>query len=348
MLWALIMAGGQGTRLWPLSSKTLPKPFLKLIPGRDTLFSETLKRLSPAIPASRIFVIGNENHLPLLRQLAPRVPRKQIIGEPVSKNTAATVALAASLILKEDPQALLLILPADHWIGNRREFQRAVRTAARFSDRREQFSIFGVPPAFPSPSYGYMRMGKKLAPSIYEVTKFIEKPSAPKAQRLIKSGQYLWHAGIFLASAANLFASVARYSPKLAGLIFRLKIKNGKILNPKLFKTLPSVSFDYAVLEKITNAVLIRCTFDWCDIGSWNSMAQIWQADGEHNHVFGRCMPIDAGRNIVYSGKKWVCLQGVHDLVVVNTPDVLFVGRRNAGESMREVAEQAGKAEQKR
>jgi len=331
------MAGGWGTRLWPLSNRALPKPLLKLIPGRGTLLTETLKRLSPLIPSSRILIIGNEEHLSALKKSAPRIPQNQIIGEPAARNTAATVALGASLILKRDPQALILISPADHWFGGKRSFQKAVKQAAQYSDRHEQFSIFGIKPKFPSSSYGYMLMGRKRASSVYDLKKFIEKPRPQRARQFVRSGKYLWHAGVFLASGANILASVARYAPQLAHGLSKVKIKNGKFLNPKAFRALPNVSFDYAVLEKMKNAILIRCNFDWCDVGTWSAMEQVWPRDHSGNSVFAKCVSLDSAGNIVYSKDKLVCLQGIQDLVVIDTPGALFVGRKDAGESMREV-----------
>lgn len=342
MLWAVVMAGGRGTRLWPLSNRTLPKPLLKLIPGRGTLLNETLSRLSPLIPPPRIFMIGSEEHLSALKKSAPRIPSSQIIGEPVSRNTGPTVALGASLILKRDPEALILIVPADHWISDASAFQQAVKKAAKFSDEHEQFTIFAVKPKFASGSYGYLLTGKKRTSSIYDLKEFIEKPPVGRARKFVKSGKYLWHAGIFLASGANILASVARYAPRLARGLSKVKIKNGTFLNPEKFAALPNISFDYAVLEKIHNGTLIKCRFDWCDVGTWNAMEQVWPKDAAKNSIFAKCISIDSKGNVVYSKEKPVVLQGVNDLVVIDTPEALLVGRKDSGEAMREVAEKVG------
>lgn len=343
MLWALIMAGGWGTRLWPLSNHSHPKPLLKLIPGCDTLLNETLKRLLPIIPSSRTYIFGNAEQLNALKKSAKQIPQNQIIGEPVSRNTGPTVALGASLILKRDPQAMILILPADHWMSDKSAFQKAIRIAARYSDESEQFSIFGIKPKFPSSSYGYILMGKKCAPSVYDARTFIEKPPVRRAKKFVRSGKYLWHAGVFMASGANILASVARYAPQLARRLSKVKIKNGKFINPKAFHQLPNISFDYAVLEKIRNAALIKCDFDWCDVGTWKAMERVWPQDSAKNSAFSSCVSIDATGNIVYSKNKLVCLQSVHDLVVVDTPGALFVGRKDAGEAMRKVVQAVSK-----
>ena len=337
MLWALVMAGGWGTRLWPLSNRNCPKPLLKLIPGRDTLLGETIKRLSPLIPPSRIFIIGNAEQLKGLRKSASRVPRSQIIGEPVSRNTAATVALGASMILKRDPQALMLTLPADHWVSNRGGFQKTIREAAHYSDEHEQFCVFGAKPNFPSAAYGYILMGKKRAPSIYELKQFIEKPPLELAKKFVRSGKYLWHAGIFLASAANILASVVRLAPELARGVSKIKTKTGKLINPRAFYALPNISFDYAVLEKIHNATVIKTGFDWCDVGTWGAMERVWPQDKAGNSIFAKCTSLDSSGNVVYSEDKLVFLQGIKDLVIIDSPDTLFIGRKDAGEKMRDV-----------
>lgn len=343
MLWALVMAGGWGTRLWPLSNRNCPKPLLKLIPGRDTLLNETIKRLSPLIPPSRIFIIGNAEQLKGLRKSGSRVPWSQIIGEPVARNTAATVALGASMILKRDPQALMLTLPADHWVSNKSGFQKTIRDAARYSDEHEQFCVFGAKPNFPSAAYGYILTGKKLAPSINELKQFVEKPPLGVAKKFVRSGKYLWHAGIFLASAANILASIVRLAPELAHGLSKIKIKNGTVTNPRAFRKLPNISFDYAVLEKIHNATVIKTGFDWCDVGTWGAMEGVWPQDKFKNSLFAKCASLDSSGNVVYSEKKLVFLQGIKDLVIIDSPDALFIGRKDAGEKMRQVVEMISK-----
>ena len=337
MLWALVMAGGMGTRLWPLSRRKLPKPFLKLIPGRATLLEETVRRLSPTIKPERIFVIGNEDHLGSLRKFSPGVPKNQVMGEPVSRNTAATVALGASLILKRDSQALILILPADHWISDKKKFQKAVRSAATVSSKTKLFSIFGVPPTFPSTSYGYIRFGKKISGSVFELKQFIEKPSLSRAKTFLRSARFFWHAGIFLAPAQTILDSVLTCSPFLSFQVAKLKTQNGKIVPPKVFQTLPSISFDYAVLERLKKAHLVKGSFDWCDVGTWKSFEQLWPQDEFGNSVVGSCLALNSYGNVVYSKGKLLCLQGVKDLVAIETPDALLISRKDSAEEMRKV-----------
>lgn len=337
MLWALVMAGGRGTRLWPLSRRARPKPLLKLVPGQATLLEETIRRIRPHVPAHRIWVIGNHEHLSGLRRCASQIPRSQIIGEPVSRNTAATVGLAASFISKRDPHALLLTLPADHWIASHKGFQKAVETAARISKRTGSFSIFGVPPRFPSPSYGYLRAGRNISRSVYELRQFVEKPSAKRARSFLRRGRFFWHAGIFLAPAKAILSSLKRFAPSISDRLMRIRVRHGEVIPPKEFRALPNVSFDYAVLEKLEKAYLIACDFDWCDVGTWKAFETLWPKDRFQNAVVGSCFALNSRRNIIYSKNKMVCLQGVKDLVVIDTLDALLVGAKDSAEEMRNV-----------
>ena len=339
MLWALVMAGGWGTRLWPLSRREAPKPLLKLIPGRATLLEETLKRLPPQIPASRIWIIGNQEHLRGLRRCAPQIPRAQIIGEPVSRNTAATVALGASLISKRDPDAVILILPADHWIPGKNKFHKSVQQAARISGRTGAFSVFGVTPRFPSSSYGYIRSGRKISGSVYELKGFVEKPSVARARGFLRSGRFFWHAGIFLAPAKTILNSIQKCAPAFSRKLLRMRIQNGRVVPSEAFRSLPSISFDYAVLEKLKKAYAIRCDFDFCDVGTWKTFDGLWPRDKFGNSVVGTHSAVNASGNIVYSKDKMICLQGVDDLVVIDTPDAILVSRKDSpAEEMRKVA----------
>ncbi len=335
MLWALVMAGGLGNRLWPLSNPKIPKPFLKLIPGKKSLFEETITRLSPLVPKDRVWVIGNQKHLNLIRAFARGVRVNQMIGEPVPRNTAPAVAFCASQIARMDPDAYLLVLPADHWIYPTGKFQKAVREAFRYSKKSRSFSIFGVRPTFPSTSYGYLRSGKKISGSVYQLKQFVEKPAPGRARSFLRTGKYDWHAGIFLAPVRTIIESLERFHPVLMRRVRDLQIRNNRIGPSRIFQSLPNLSFDYAVLEKLKRAFLIHCDFDWCDVGTWSALERLWPKDHGHNAVTGEVFSLSARNNIAYTKDKPVFLFGINDLVVINASEALFVTKRGDAEGMR-------------
>jgi mannose-1-phosphate guanylyltransferase len=337
MLWALVMAGGRGTRLWPLTDERTPKPLLELLPGKKSLLKETLKRINAIIPPSRVLIVANQEHLSQIRRHAGRVPKQQIIGEPCSRNTAPTIGFAASLIFKRDPAATLLVLPADHWIEPEDKFHQAVKEAAKLSIKSSQFVIFGARPTHPSASYGYLAPGKKVNRLCYQLKGFVEKPDRARAQKLLKAG-CLWHAGIFLAPVRTILDSLEKKSPAISKYLGKLTVKAGKILPEKVFRAFPDISIDYAVLEKLKNAFLVKGEFEWCDVGTWKSFEDFWTKDKAGNAVLGSCFPFEAGSNVVYSKNKPVCLVGVKDLVVINTPKALLITKKDTVEQVRKVA----------
>lgn len=337
MLWALVMAGGRGTRLWPLANSSTPKPLLKLLPDQETLLEETLKRVFSVVPPDRVFIFTNARDRSRIIRSVSRLPRAQVIGEPVSKNTAPTIAIAASMIFRRDPEAALLILPADHFIEPAHEFAKTVKRALRLSLRKASYVVFGAKPTFPSTSYGYLQPGKKSDSFCYELKRFVEKPDRRSAVKWIKQG-CLWHAGIFLAPAKTIIESFKCFCPQILTIAERIKARAGKLGPEDAFRAFPDVSIDYAVLEKLERAHLVESSFRWCDVGTWKSFETLWPRDKAGNAVWGTCAMFNSKGNVVYSKDKPVCLFGVDDLVVVDTPHALLVTKKECAEMVRKAA----------
>ncbi len=337
MLWALVMAGGRGTRLWPLANSNTPKPLLRLHPDQETLLEETLKRVFSVVPPERVFIFTNAKDCSKIVRSASGVPKSQIIGEPVSRNTAPTIAIAASIISQRDPKATLLILPADHFIEPVSEFAGTVKRAVRLSLQQASFVIFGAKPTFPSTSYGYLQPGKKLGGFCYELKRFVEKPCCQKAIKLMKQG-CLWHAGIFLAPVKVILESFERFHPQILTIAARIEVRAGKLGPEDTFRAFPDISIDYAVLEKLKHACLVESSFKWCDVGTWKSFETLWPRDKAGNAIWGTCATFDSKGNVVYSKDKPVCLFGVDDLVVVDTPHALLVTKKDCAEMVRKAA----------
>jgi mannose-1-phosphate guanylyltransferase len=340
MLWALVMAGGAGKRLWPLSTKKKSKPFLKLIPGQKTLLEETLKRIKPVIGLKQTWVIGDEENLSELRQLARDVPRSQVLGEPCSRNTAPTVGLCAKLIYQIDPKGILLTLPADHEIREYQKFRTTLRLAVGLAEKHQTFAVFGVQPDFPSTSYGYLELGPKIDRFTHRLTRFCEKPKLKRARHFYKSKRFLWHAGIFAAPVSNILGTLEHDEPRLYRRLKTLLVGHGKIRPTKRFAKLPNRSFDVAVLERLKNALAIKCPFSWSDIGSWDSLSQFWVQDPANNASLGDLKTRGSKGNLVCAPKKKVCLNNVDDLVIVDSGDTLFITKKGDSEKLRSAVKQ--------
>ncbi len=350
---AVIMAGGSGTRFWPLSRKNLPKQFLALT-SEKSLLRETYLRLREVVSADRIWVIANAHHVDLARSELPEVPPENIIGEPVGRNTAPCIGLAAACVAAKDPQARLLVCPADHSIRPVPEFASSVATALAALDQLETedepFTVtFGIKPHYPATGFGYIERGEGIRVAgedagVFSVSKFKEKPSSDVAREYIDSGSFYWNSGIFLWRAGGILQLIETHLPELSAGIDLLS-QSG--LEPadlqttldEHFARLPSISIDYGVLEKTPSVAVVEATFEWDDVGSWKAVERYATDDGAGNHVIGRHVGIDTGRSIVVAGKRLVATIGLSDVVVVETDDAVLVCHRDHTERVREVVD---------
>ncbi|MDD5672051.1 MAG: mannose-1-phosphate guanylyltransferase, partial [Candidatus Omnitrophica bacterium] len=271
MLWAVIMAGGAGTRFWPESRRKLPKQFLRFF-GSKTLLEETVARLRDVVPASRTIVITSRDKVALSRKLLKKVPAAHILGEPVGRNTAPCAALAAAIALRKDPEAVIALLPADHHIGKPGAFRRALRTAFRVALKGRLPVTFGIKPAFAHTGYGYLEMGplteRPSGAAVYRLKRFHEKPDGRKAAVFLRSGKFLWNSGMFVWRADEALKATARYQPDIDNLVNKImgaSLQQG--LN-RWFAKMPSISIDYGLMEKMKGRILtMPVDFGWNDVG---------------------------------------------------------------------------------
>lgn len=359
MLWAVIMAGGSGTRFWPASRRHKPKQFLSLF-GKKTLLQEAVLRLQGLIPASRIFVVTQQENVGRVRRQVP-LPASQTIGEPLGRNTAPCAALAAQLILRKDPKAVLAILPSDHHIGNVPLYRRALKTAAGAAFETSLPITFGMKPTFPHTGYGYLEIAKtkrgqtpcktnvtfdrSLTPYIpYIVKCFHEKPNLAKAKKFLKAGRFFWNSGIFIWRADALLKETQRLLPQLYQGLKQLKVP-GTLRGrhhqlERFYRKAPNISIDYGLMEKMRGRILaILADFEWSDLGGWQVFDQFWPKDREQNATFGKTLLVDSSGNIVKSDGRLVAMVGVHDHVVVETPDAVLVCPRHKTEAVRKIVE---------
>ncbi len=343
--YALIMAGGAGTRLWPLSRQRTPKQALPLFDGQS-LFGLTVARLLPWLPPERIFVLTNAEQMALLHAQAPMLDEANFILEPEGRGTAACIGLGALHVLARDAQARMIVLPADHYI-RMPEAQRAALEAALHFAADDYLVTLGITPTFPATGYGYIRRGERLgtygALTGYTVQQFVEKPSLEVAQHYLSSGEYTWNSGMFIWKAQRILDEIARYMPPLHAALTQLRAAWDTpafaSLLPQVWSTLPKVSIDYGVMEHAQRVAVVPVEMGWSDVGSWDALLELL-ADETGCWWQGDVLALDAQRTlgIAADGRK-VVLVGVEDLLVIDTPDALLVLPRGASQRVREVVE---------
>jgi mannose-1-phosphate guanylyltransferase len=338
--YAVIMAGGSGTRFWPLSRRKRPKQLLQLL-GPKTLLEQTVARLTGTIPPSRIFVFTNELlRREVIRRL-PAIPRHQIVAEPAARNTAPTIGLAAHEILRRDPEGLMVVLPSDHVITKPAEFRRVLWAACRWGSVEGRSLTIGLEPTRPDTGYGYVRKGPRVArlagQGIFQVEKFTEKPPLAKARRYVASGRYLWNGGMFIWRASTLLENLERCQPRMARGLARIAAAGGVRASAVLrreFPRLEKISIDYAVMEKISQVFVVAADIGWSDVGSWDVLYALQKTGAGSNVVHGESVDIDSRGNIIVSSGRMVVSVGVRDMVIVETPDAVLVCSRQRSQDV--------------
>lgn len=344
------MAGGHGTRFWPRSRGRVPKQLLR-ITGRHTLLQETVRRLVPLCSWQHILVVCSREHAAEVRRQLPRVPAEQILVEPVGRNTAPCIALAAEWIAEQVGDAVMIVAPADHVIQDQATLRQTLRAASDLAVAHDCLVTLGIEPTRPETGYGYIEVGPVIDrrhPHSLWVDRFHEKPSARLAKRYVAGGHHLWNSGIFVWKASVFRAALQRHLPEVA------KTLAGVWTSPRAavrrlsgaYRALPSVSVDVGVMQSVaaarrspTRVAVVRARFDWNDVGSWGTMPEIWGCDAAGNATLGTIVPIESTRAVVYSPDRLVVLMGVKDIIVVDSPDALLICARERAQDVRRVSE---------
>lgn len=341
----VILSGGAGTRLWPLSRRLRPKQFLAL-DGDGSMFRQTLARISGAPFAAPTVVCNDEHRFLVAEELRQAgVADADIVLEPAARNTAPAIAAAALHLMARHPDALMLVLPSDHVIGDTGAFRDAVDVAAELA-RDGHLVTFGVPPTRPETGYGYIRTGEALGrttgPAANRVTAFVEKPDAATAETYLASGDYLWNAGMFAFTAAAFLGEIERHHPEIAAAA-RNAVAGGAAdldffrLDAAAFARAPAVSVDYAVMEKTARAAVVPLVAGWSDVGSWTSLSELGRADADGNVTAGRAMVIDSHDTYVRSEHPLVAALGVSGLIIVATDDTVLVLPKERAQEVKDV-----------
>lgn len=344
-LFAVILAGGRGTRFWPRSRRARPKQFLSFAAG-GTLLQRTVERIAPLVPLSRVLVVTTRDLAGAVRRDLPRLPRANIIIEPVGRNTAPAVGLAALHALAREEDPLLVVLPSDHHVENGARFRRAVAAGARFVAREDGLLTFGIPPTRPETGYGYIDARRAAAPrrpggargaraaaphagGILPVRRFIEKPNRARAERLLRERGVYWNAGVFLWRARTYLGALAEHAPRIASGLERVDAsrarRGGARSLAAAYARIPSLSADYAVLEHARRVFVMPIDVGWSDLGSWLSLAELLRKDAAGNVVDGTHVGIATRNAILLAPGKLIATVGVENLIAVDTGDVLFL-----------------------
>lgn len=341
-LWSVIMAGGRGERFWPLSTRTLPKPFIPLL-GPVTLIQDTAARIEPLTPPERTLISIGAGHYEIARRQLPRIPEGNFIVEPVGRDTSACLGLCALHLEKRDPDAVMLALPADHYVGDNASFIRAIETGLAGLDAATGI-VFGIRPTRPETGYGYILAPRPEAGgAIWPVEDFVEKPDAGTAARYLADGGYFWNSGMFLWPNRTLLGLFREHLPETSEGLDRLRPligRDGVAGEVRArFEELPRISIDFGIVEKTPGLGLVPVSFAWDDIGNWASLDRALSPDAAGNVVRGRHTAVDSTGCVVYAQSATVATLGVSDLVVVEAyGKVLVCSKAKAAELKRLVA----------
>lgn len=343
--WAVVMAGGAGTRFWPASRKARPKQLLPLA-GERSLLGETVARIAPLIPPERVVVVTAAHLIDATRAELPDVPAENFLAEPTPRNTAPCVGWAAVTIRHRDPHAILAVLAADHFVADVSEYERVVRQALGVA-RSGALVTLGMRPTRPETGYGYLKLGDDLEDGSHRVDQFVEKPDLKKARRFLKSGKYLWNSGQFFYRADAVLAEIDTQLPALSSGLAQLATATLATDESvaTIFRQLPSISIDEGVMENAKDVRVIPADFGWSDVGSWTTAWELGEKDTDENAVSGADAILeDASGNYVRAPNgKIVALIGVKDLVVVDTEDALLIVPRDRAQDVKLAVAALGK-----
>ncbi len=343
--YAVIMAGGSGTRFWPLSRRKHPKQLLTLF-GQDSLLEQTVERIQPVIPSGQIYIFTNEVILRKVRKLLPHIPSRQIVGEPASRNTAPTLAVAAQEIAGRDPEGLMVVLPSDQIIAKPVVFRRVLGAACRVASTAGRSVVLGLKPTRPDTGFGYIRLGRQEGKvggqEVFQVEKFTEKPSLAVARRYVSSGRYLWNGGMFIWKASTLLDNFKRFQPEMASQSRQIAEAGGVRARAfrRLYPRFQKISIDYALMEKISNIYALPADIGWNDVGSWAVVYELSHQDSEKNVLPRASLSLDSHGNMVVSPKKFVVMVGAKDLIVVETDDALLVCARQRSQEVAKAVQE--------
>ena len=341
--YAILMAGGLGSRFWPVSTQDFPKQFHDMLGSGDTLIQKTFHRLAKLIPKENIFILTNERYNDLVFEQLPEVTKRQVVLEPAMRNTAPCILYAALKIQKENKDAIMVVAPSDHWIEDEQAFANNVQNAFDFCASNDALMTLGITPTFPNTGYGYIEYDDSSENQIRKVNQFREKPDYETAKSFISQGNFLWNAGIFMWSVKSVLKAFQQNQPELLQLFesgyntYNTEFEDD-FINSNYAKA-ENISIDYAVMEKSDNVYVIPATFDWNDLGTWGSLYDKLDKDESDNAVVNaKTLLEDASGNMIRSKKdKVVVVDGLKDYIIVDKDDVLLIYPKTKEQDIKKV-----------
>lgn len=343
---AVIMAGGVGTRFWPLSRKQKPKQFLPII-SEKTMIEETVLRLLPLLPPKQIYTIANPTQSKSISLLLPQIPEENLLIEPQGKNTAPSLMLATAVIYCHNPNAVVLALPADHLIKDTTRFLQKVEAASCVALEEAIIVTFGIPPSYPSTGYGYIQISPQKVSNIsgenfFTVERFKEKPGKKQAREFLDAGNHFWNSGMFLWQAKTLPMKLEQFAPRLFPFWEKMVSaieKNQESLLNSVFDDIPSISIDYALMERARPVWMCQGDFGWSDVGAWSSLSTLWETDDRGNALRGDGILLDSSNCLIHNPDKFTAVIGAEDMIIVNTEDALLVCRKDCDQKVKKIVE---------
>ncbi|MDO4332310.1 MAG: mannose-1-phosphate guanylyltransferase [Eubacteriales bacterium] len=350
--YGVIMAGGGGTRFWPLSTKAEPKQFLNLS-GKDILVNETIDRQSAFIDREDIFIVTNQTQAELmLARTDGRVRRDHVLAEPAARNTAACIGYAAMEITRKYGDGVMCIFAADHHIRDEQEYTRVMREAVRTVEETDALVTIGIHPTFPSTGYGYIKNSPIEGKRYRKVEEFVEKPDPDTAQSYVEAGCYAWNSGMFVWKASTILGYFERLLPDIYACLTEIGNAMGtageREVIQRVYPTIPKISVDYGIMERAKGILMLEGDFGWSDVGSWDTLDTVRKKDENGNIVSGDTLLMDAKNCVIYGKNKLIAAVGVEDLVVVEGDNAVLVCPQKDAQRVKQVVEQLEKSRKDR
>lgn len=343
-IYGVIMAGGGGTRFWPLSRQEDPKQLLNLS-GKDFMINETIDRIATVADKNDIFVVTNVSQVPKMKETtATRIQENHILAEPSARNTSACIGYAALEIVKKYSDGIMCIFPSDHFIKNTSEFTRVMKEAIKVAEKEDKLITLGITPTYACTGYGYIKFDRKDSGIAKQVVEFKEKPDEDTAKVYVASGEYAWNSGMFVWKASTILKAYEELLPNVYSCLVKIGDAMGTADEQKViqavYPTIPSISIDYGIMEKSASIKVILADFGWSDVGAWDNLGVLYDEDNNGNVIAGKYVGVETTNSIIYSKKRLIATIGIDNMIVVETDDAILVCDKNKAQDVKKIVDE--------